>query len=122
MQRLNGWQRIGIVISIVWAAVTIGFATNAYIGHFRWAEFNAQMEAKINDCHENAKKEEDREKRQTLDRRCGLSDAQVGLVVAKPDLLEVLAFIFLPIVGGWLVAYLLVWVIKWVISGFRPKK
>ena len=122
MRRLNGWQRIGVVISFVWGAVTIGVGANGYIDYFRWAELNAQMESKINACHENAKKEDDRQKRKALERRCGLSDAQVGLVVTKPDLLELLALIFLPIVGGWIAAYLLVWVVKWVNAGFRSNQ
>src|SRR3990172_9831456 len=105
VRRLNGWQRIGVVISFVWGAVTIGVGANGYIDYFRWAELNAQMESKINACHENAKKEDDRQKRKALERRCGLSDAQVGLVVTKPDLLELFALIFLPIVCGWIAAY-----------------
>src|SRR3989337_3034075 len=114
---LNGWQRIGVVVSALWSLLVIGTAVDRYVEHLQWTEQNVQAETRIKECRTNAMKESDPQKRQTLERRCGLSSAEVGLAVPKPQLFEVLALLFLPIVGAWAVTYFLVWITKWVITG-----
>lgn len=117
--RFNGWQRIGIVVSVMWALLVIGTVVDGYVKYFQWTEQNTQAEERINECRTNAQKESDPQKRKILERRCGFSSAEAGYIVPKPHLFEVLAFLFLPIIGLWAAAYLLVWVTKWIITGFK---
>jgi len=119
MTRLSGWQRIGVVLSVLWGVFAVAIGSNDYINYFRWIERNSSMEVRINDCRKNAKKESDPAKRRVLESECGFSDAEVGLSVTRPEILPILAFIFLPIVGGWFASNALVWMTKWVIAGFK---
>ncbi len=117
--QLNGWQRIGIVVSVLWSLLVIGTSVDKYVEHLQWTKQIAQTEARIKECRTNAMKEINPQKRQILERRCGFSSAEIGMGVPKPNFVEVLAFLFFPIIGVWAVAYFLVWVTKWVITGFK---
>ena len=121
MPQLNGWQRIGMVLSALWCLFAVAYAVQGYLAHSQWTEQNAQMEATISECRANAKKQAGPDKRAGLERACGLSDAEVGLASSRPALPAVLAFIFLPVVGAWLAAYVVVWMTKWIAAGFGPR-
>ena len=107
--RLNGWQRIGIVASVVW---TIG--APIYLDYSAeqkaWEWFRASYELCRNNpgndpnrCREQASRQYDLVPRYRLFTD-GANVALVSLV---------------PIVLGWLLAYALVYLVRWIRAGFK---
>lgn len=91
LNKLNGWQRIGIIISVFWLSFIIVLSFN-YIGI-------------IDPCAPPI-----------LDRFSEfLSLPYMG---AFHKGVVVLLAICLPIITGWLLAYLIIWSVTWVKKGF----
>ena len=91
LNKLNGWQRIGVIISVLWLAFIVVLSFN-FIGIidpydlpmlYRFTEF--------------------------------LGLPYMG---ASHELLVVLLAISIPIITGWLSVYLFIWAITWVKNGF----
>lgn len=95
MKRLNGWQRIGVVLSALWCLLVAGLAYQytgfidpddlPFLHHF--SEFLGLPY---------------------------LGSIHKVVVVALASIL--------PIVGGWLLVYGVLWTAKWVVAGFKPGK
>lgn len=120
VNRINGWQRIGVVLSALWCLGVVGFATKAYYTYFQ----NAALEAHNAECRENARKwpsPEDKEeacvKALTWSEAAALEHEGVVGKTPVPPVLPFLALLFLPIAGGWLVVYAAIWATKWVREG-----
>ncbi len=105
MMRLNGWQRIGVVASIVWLLY------GAYVGNEHglhqgdWARDVYQAcvdEPRAN--HEDCSQQFDRNWRSATQYHWEYA-ALYGLV---------------PIPFGWLSVYSLLFLSRWIRSGFRP--
>ncbi len=117
MRRLNGWVRLGIVLSTVWVAsatfVYVNEITNhpsfaakhlsGLHGYFLW----------VNDIEATAKAHAEAKARG--------QDFSEELFFGKPTFRPAGYFqlAFLPVVIGWLGTYLVVWVFRWVREGFR---
>ena len=109
--RLNGWQRIGIIASVVWA-----IGAPIYLDHAAeqkaWEWFRASYEIcrsnpgnDGNTCSEMASRAYDNVSRYRFFADTG-NVAFVSLV---------------PIVLGWLLAYALVYLVGWIRAGFTPR-
>jgi hypothetical protein len=99
--RLNGWQRIGIVASVVWAigGPRMNVANASFIGRV------LDVDRANNDfdrCRERAKDAYDSVPRYPL---LSANGAFVALV---------------PVALGWLIAYALVYLGRWIRAGFKP--
>ena len=125
MNWLNGWQRIGVILSALWCMTIVGGAAIEHhkVGHLAEAEKKTSDEILL--CRENAKKSATPE---ASKQACGLSADEffrgqdAGKRSAEPSALSsMFALLFLPIVAFWLLAYVLVWAVRWVIAGFRVK-
>jgi len=118
MNQLNGWQRIGIVLSVLWCFGVI--AKTAYESN-EAASFNAY----IAECCEKEKIRLSQKERNTgnLITFCEATNVctQGTMRPTVPQLLPLLALLFLPIAACWLVVYIARWVAKWVREGFRVK-
>lgn len=95
MKRLSGWQRAGVVISVLWGLFITGLAIK-YAGIidpndppllYYFSEF------------------------------FGLP--YLGLL---HKIVVVFMALALPIVGGWLLVYVVIWTTKWVLAGFKSEK
>jgi hypothetical protein len=108
--RLNGWQRIGIVMSVAWA-----------IGGPIYLEHEARKDAQEvfsrtysscrdvlsndpNDCFRRASEQADLVPRYTADQRANQVAAALG-----------------PVALGWLLVYALVYLMRWIRAGFTPR-
>lgn len=107
--RLNGWQRIGIVVSLLWVIIA-GFAQNdsdlvratkAYELTFRICNDVAAQHHQddVSDCDKEA--------------------AKTYAVYLEHRLGDVLLVSFVPIPFAWLLAYMLVGLYHWVKRGFN---
>ena len=103
--RLNGWQRIGVVLSVVWA-----------IGAF-FAVRQQQVEAAdrvFRIRHDACAMEATAEMTQRCHDAFSLQDA-MHATAYWPDV----AFMSLaPVAAGWLVAWLVLRVVRWIRAGF----
>lgn len=108
---LNGWQRIGVVISVLWCIFVIGLASYAYFEVF-------QDEMRIKECQEL----------KDGTRNIKPEDLLTGIFCddsprpKKVNFLEVSAILVLPVVGAWLLIYMIIWITKWVMAGFNSTK
>jgi hypothetical protein len=95
MKHLNGWQRIGVVLSALWCLFTLVLA-------YQYAGFIDPNDLPF--LH-------------YFSEFLGLpylgSLHKVVVVVLASAL---------PIVGGWLLVYGVLWTTKWVVAGFKPEK
>jgi hypothetical protein len=107
MKSLNGWQRIGVIVSVVWSvfavlhALSSHDAASAAILH---ASINACTAENMHHCMELAYKEY--AEMQAFDANL-LGHAAVTAI--------------LPVVAGWVVCLAAVWLVRWVKVGFGKK-
>ena len=118
MNRLNGWQRIGVVLSALWCLGVVG--KTAYES-YEAASFNAH----ITECCEEEKIRPSQKEKNIGDliTWCEAADvcARGTMRPTVPQLLPLLALLFLPIAASWLVVYIAKWASKWVREGFNTK-
>ena len=116
MSQLNGWQRIGIVLSVLWFVGVI--AKTAYES-YEAASFNAYI---LECCKEERAKSPQTEKSSgRLITHCEAADvcAQGIKRSTTPQSLPLLALLFLPVAAGWAAAYISRWTTKWIRDGFK---
>jgi hypothetical protein len=108
MLRLNGWQRIGVLLSVLWVVAIASLASYTYYEG-----------SSVENCREyHLKTTPQAETDLTLlDFLCG----KPGSKKSGPDILTVLALLVLPIAGAWFLLYGIVWTAKWIVAGFKPK-
>jgi hypothetical protein len=140
LNRLNGWQRIGVVLTVLWAIFilavgAVGFASLASgKGPFVYTIKGKVERIKGKDayCTEPAPPLDPNRHTFTWDEAMGCAPG--ALVEGTPDReVEVIAdqhrFMYEEFVGAtimppllvWLLAYTLVAVIRWIAKGFRRK-
>ena len=134
--RINGWQRIGIVLSVLWpiivsvcAAYDYHHAIQGYDSVFVvWTYPTQQIEA-------DARRQQDRQFAICLEKypdKSGLehlhcmADAKAASEATSSVFLErrLLWLRFLSLTGGsivssWVLVYLVVWAARWIARGFR---
>src|SRR3989338_6981256 len=122
MIRLNGWQRIGVVLSALWCLAVIGFTANGYYKAYANYSHHLESDAYSASCSDNARKGPSPEK--TM-KACPLSETEITDRQATrppvPPATPVLALILLPIAGVWLVVYFAMRATKWIREGFKIK-
>ena len=119
MNRLTGWQRIGIVLSILWCLGVLGFAAKAYYEYSQ----EAAIEASNAECLATARKGPSAEEKE---KACGTlpprSEASAQGGAPTSPVPGFLALLFFPIVVSWLLVYVGMWTTRWVRAGFSPKR
>jgi hypothetical protein len=115
--RLNGWQRIGVILSLLWVIVVGG---SSVLEYFQLVHHNAYFVEMTRP--ESAPSSEDREKperREPLPE--GFRRYSDALQATEPHvrLDRVVAAIVFPLGAAWILAYLLVIGARWVAAGFR---
>jgi hypothetical protein len=115
MKPLNGWQRIGVVLSVLYWLFIGGLISHEYFEHFQAkSEF-----LEWNQCMESWLEEEADTHIPSKDTATPCDHLPSRLPsYHKPDLLIVTGFLILPI-GIWLIIYLLIWTIQWIKAGFK---
>ena len=105
--RVNGWQRVGVVLSVLWA---IGAAI--YIRSAQVQNANSLFQMKFSACLN--------EKSATIEACSNKVSLQNAMNVTTywPD---VAFFAFSPVIAGWLVAYIALKTFRWVNVGFSKK-
>ena len=103
--RLNGWQRIGIVASVIWAVG--GYLQ--MMGERNWASRMFDLCLSIPspggaDNWSKCRQEYERDFPQAF------KDKQTEAVLVA----------LVPIPIGWLVVYMVIWVVRWIRRGFKP--
>lgn len=118
MNRLNGWQRIGVVLSVLWCLGVVGKA-----GYESYEA--ASSNTRIAECCEEEKKRPFQ-----MGKKAGesISWCEAADVCARgtikpiaPQLLPFLALLLLPIAAGWFVILIAILAVKWVRKGFKTK-
>ena len=122
MTWLNGWQRLGLVLSGLWALVAIGLSANDYYRAYSSYSHHIESDASIAACREKARSGPNPEQSA---KACFVSETEItGRQISRPSfppVLPILALIFLPIAAGWLIAYFAIWATRWVREGFKLK-
>ncbi|MEW6426499.1 MAG: hypothetical protein AB1568_00545 [Thermodesulfobacteriota bacterium] len=131
--RLNGWQRIGIIISILWCFFIFGSVLYSYSDNdFEedlsgmcpqlWKDFCSWHNSKTGEKLSLRIEGEKRVACETLMARATELKTKYLRGDIKPELrvdyAEVLLAIFLPVIIFWITTYTLVWIVKWVRAGF----
>lgn len=105
--RLSGWQRIGIVLSFLWWFIIIGVAT--------YHMYVSQNETFISAAVEDTKAEK---LHATSD-----DGKAVTLVPIKyvPKYKNIVGLMVVPVAATWLLVYSWIWMIRWIVRGFRKQ-
>lgn len=90
--KLNGWYRIGIVLSILWCLFIIGLTINQYNNISRYGLFVSTLDPL-----------------DIFDKISPTKIVNYGNIILS---------MIIPVVSGWLLVFIIVWTIKWVIRGF----
>jgi hypothetical protein len=106
--RLNGWQRIGIVASVIWA-----------IGAPIYMDHAAQREAsdRFSESYESCRAFPTIDPNRCFEQASRLYDNVQRYTFSTP---ETAVVAFVPIVLGWLGVYALVYLVRWIRAGFKP--
>ena len=115
MNKLNGWARLGIVLSVAWLTLMSFVYFNEIISHPSFFANNLPFEIFdwIEDTEGTAKEH--------AEAKAKGNEIVHGFVLAKPmfSLKGYLMLTVLPLLIGWLGILLSIWVIGWVKEGFR---
>lgn len=126
--KLNGWQRIGVVVSVLWAIGAPIYERNSIVNHSYWftsqssevcgrAAKRAKLTAEIlNPDVLAALEAESKEFRDCQER--WLESAEEMRAVNGTAALNLLAVALMPIVVGWLLAFFSIEIFRWVRAGF----
>jgi len=111
--RLNGWQRIGIVASVIWA-----IGAPFYLDQAAQQEASAVFSRNYNLCRDNPSNSSDRcyDQAKRLEK-----DIVPRYRLLPPDTANVASVSLVPIVLGWLLAYALVYLVRWIWAGFAKQ-
>jgi hypothetical protein len=103
--RLNGWQRIGVALSLIWAVLVCGYAA------YEYAQRGAETQVLIQVTPDKAP---------VVDKRGSVVD-YIEFRSGEPSLLwgRLLVAVVAPLVVAWIIAYLCVFTVRWVIAGFK---
>ena len=104
--RLNGWQRIGIVLSVVWAAlgglwgnhIAIQQGGAVPIAHYKW-------------CISQPNDDDD---------ECSAAFDEEYAVGVRGHWASATMVALIPIPVAWLLVYIVVWAVRWIRRGFQP--
>ena len=135
LSRLNGWQRIGLILSVAWAIAMVANAASQYgkvesieseLGgncptlrtpYVRW--YDSRQGSQLSVRHDGEGSIDCRE----LSRRARELAAQIqsGAVTPSKNFAysQLALVVVVPIVALWVFAYLAVWLFMWVHDGFR---
>jgi hypothetical protein len=115
-RRLSGWQRVGIMLSVVWA---IGAAI--YETYAMEDRYNAAFSAAYRPVYDRCRDTQDRELK-ALGRPNGIDCAEeagrVASAVPQQSAWSAAIAVFVPIPIGWLFAYALIGLVRWIRRGF----
>jgi hypothetical protein len=133
---LNGWYRIGIVISIGWTVYVLGLAAYEYL---ETDDFYSQLSTACptlteysfiywRDAKSDRKIEIYRNGEHSLN--CGDAQNRATRLASRAlsgdiepirgiDLLYLLMEVLIPIITAWALSYLTYRVFKWIVNGFR---
>ena len=104
--RLNGWQRIGVVLSVAWAIGAAVYVRNSKIETGRaLASINYQL------CTATEHTNSDCSRKLSEDLKSAI----------EPYWVNVAFYSLAPILAGWIVAYLILGIFRWVRRGFKPQ-
>jgi hypothetical protein len=108
MRKLNGWERIGVILSVIWIPYGFFKVSGAALD-----DATASVSQRLRQCVENSPVE--------LESKCKASfDHDWPIAVANSHhWLWGIAGALIPILLGWLFAWGLVLLFKWVVAGFR---
>lgn len=130
--KLNGWYRIGIVLSALWVLYAAAYITLNISGH--QSVFVDTIDGQAGHCIDGAPKIDDAPKIETpRDKVFSLDELRMELggcsekfyVEGTPDKYSVkydmaLLFMLTPLFVGWLVI-IIIETIRWIVAGFRRK-
>lgn len=102
--RINGWQRVGVVLSILWAIGAAIYVRSAQVQHAD-SLFQMKFSACLNEQSANV---------EACSNKVSLQNA-MDVTAYWPD---VAFFAFAPVIAGWLVACIALRIFRWVKVGF----
>ena len=120
---LNGWQRIGVILSALWLCTAAGIAGNDYYESYSHYSSRLEAAASLKECRDKARKGANVEA--NLE-QCPMSFEDFsGTPIPKsppsPPVLTILSLLVLPIAVGWFLVLLAIRATKWVRKGFKEK-
>ncbi len=112
--RLNGWKRIGIVLSALWV---VGISIKLHDDGGVWAVKNAKV--LYDSCMSHAVVQQDFDKCWN-DQISDVSKFKSDYFLTNPDFwLGFILYFVAPIMMGWLFVYICIWIFRWIKAGFK---
>lgn len=115
---LKGWKRLGIVFSIFWTAYVCysAFSEMNSVGKCTQFKYGHYIQ-----CHETdvVIKDNGQVKIEFSDGGSFVTNLQMRAYEARPDYKQIAFDIANPILFGWILAFIMYFLGKWVIRGFR---
>jgi hypothetical protein len=106
IMRLNGWQRIGLVLSVLWVVGAAIHERNKQV-NAAYALFQSQYRM----CLERADSM----------KNCGETVSLQATLDATANWLDVAFYAFSPVIAGWLIALIATKTYRWISDGFSKK-
>jgi len=125
LNRLNGWQRIGVVLTALWFLFVLFHGAKGYLSvESGTGPFVRTIQGTPPHCTSPAPEPSPGQKTFSFEELHGCApDALVGGTPDRSEFLwgELFAVAAIPPVLVWLLGYLLLGVVRWVAKGFRRK-
>jgi hypothetical protein len=119
LSRTNGWQRIGIVLSVVWLIAACSLVFLVTTSHSGAGPFLSISSAH---CQPGAPQIPSSQKHLRLSEAIlGCSEKYIVPETQSINWLSTLVFLFCPILLVWGLAFALVLTFRWVAAGFRKR-
>lgn len=115
--KLNGWYRIGVVLSVLWFFFTIGFTIYQYNYPSKYS-YPRLVSLTSSWIPDNPYMKSDTTKKIiTTKELIKLEDVVWDKPVIRYG--NILLYMIVPVVSGWLLVLTMIWSIKWIIRGFK---
>lgn len=110
MKRLNGWQRIGVVLSILWAIGAAIYNRNNQV-HIAQTVLHHNLTGCLDDHRLGIMRDGCNEK--------AVSAYELMLQISAGNVADILFYSLAPVAIGWIAIYLVIRIFRWVRAGFR---
>jgi hypothetical protein len=114
-RRLNGWQRIGIVLSVLWAIIA-AFHEMEEINR----RYDAAFSSAFSPVYQRCRDIQDRNNLPADGEACKEEAARATAGVQMESGWNIAIAALVPIPVFWLIAYALVGLVRWIRRGFKP--
>ncbi len=123
LSRLNGWQRLGVVLSVCWALFVVVVAAIDWREDHSCGFTHDCVDVPVPDLFEQfGVRPPERSSRPSADLVGSSAESVITERARVPNFARVASVLVAPPAAAWLAVYVVLWAVRWVRDGFRQSR